>query len=91
MKQMALPPSFCLRHGVVILDQYGSGISFGIVDIDDKALCRRLEKSFYRFGRRTGNDASGSVVHFIKIDKAMCARYVEKLFADEGEIGGSGE
>jgi type II secretory ATPase GspE/PulE/Tfp pilus assembly ATPase PilB-like protein len=85
---MSLSPAFCLHNGVVILDQHSGGISFGVVNIDDKALCLRLEKSFYRFNRENGNAAHDSVVHFIKIDKDMCARSVSKLFAADSENDG---
>ena len=78
---MFLSPVFCLHNGVVILDQHQSGISFGVVNIDDNVLCRRLEKTFYRFIKANGFDTQNSAVHFIKIDKEMCARSVSKLFA----------
>jgi type II secretory ATPase GspE/PulE/Tfp pilus assembly ATPase PilB-like protein len=83
MKQMFLSPVFCLHNGVVILDQHQCGISFGIVNIDDNVLCRRLEKTFYRFIKANGFDMQKSAVHFVKIDKEMCARNVSKLFATD--------
>jgi type II secretory ATPase GspE/PulE/Tfp pilus assembly ATPase PilB-like protein len=81
MKRMSLSPVFCLHNGVVILDQHQCGISFGIVNIDDNVLCRRLEKTFYRFIKANGLDAQNSAVHFVKIDREMCARSISKLFA----------
>ncbi|GMO50349.1 MAG: hypothetical protein Pg6C_14020 [Treponemataceae bacterium] len=81
MKPMTLSPAFCLYNNVVILDQYQNGISFGMVNVDDAALCVRLEKSFYRHIKANGMPAADSAVHFVKIDNDMCARTVSKLFA----------
>ncbi len=98
-KKFELSVPFSMHNGAVVMESSGNKIKFGIRNIKDLALRKKLEKAWKSYwisscsSRESGQSGEILQPEFVELSKAQLEKMVLKNYGQsgEGELKGEGE